>query len=83
MRARLHKAKFVLPNLFTLASLFCGFYSVAQSFGAPETGETGQLYTAALAILFCESMYWSHRAASAPNAPVRVPPEYATITVRP
>jgi hypothetical protein len=38
---------------------------------------------AAFAIRFCDSMYSSHRAALVPNAPVSVPPEYATMTVRP
>ena len=35
---------------------------------------------AALAICRCEAMYSSHRAAFVPNAPVNVPPEYATVT---
>jgi CDP-diacylglycerol---serine O-phosphatidyltransferase len=38
-----------LPNLFTLAALFCGFYAIARSFGASTTED---LYAAALAILF-------------------------------
>src|SRR5512135_1028120 len=40
---------FVLPNAFTLGSLFCGFYSLTRSFGR---GTPQELYAAALAILF-------------------------------
>ncbi len=45
---RLRKALFVLPNLFTVSSIFCGFY--AMSLVAGE--QTGRYYQAALAILF-------------------------------
>jgi CDP-diacylglycerol--serine O-phosphatidyltransferase len=45
----LRKTYFLLPNLFTLSSVFCGFFSVTLS----ATGETPeQLYQAALAICF-------------------------------
>lgn len=40
---------FVLPNLFTVSSIFCGIYSLTLSSGE-ATGE--QLYKAALAIFF-------------------------------
>ena len=45
----LRKAMFVLPNLFTLSSIFCGFYAVVLASGDP--GPT-QLYQAALAVFF-------------------------------
>lgn len=45
----MRRAAFVLPNLFTLSSLFCGFFSIAQSFGA---GSTDELHAAAIAILY-------------------------------
>lgn len=47
MRPR--KLLFVLPNLFTVTSILCGFY--AMTLCAGEAGHT-QLYRAALAILF-------------------------------
>jgi CDP-diacylglycerol--serine O-phosphatidyltransferase len=40
---------FILPNAFTLGSLFCGFYSMTLVAGTPAPG---RLYGAALAILF-------------------------------
>ena len=45
----LRKLMFVLPNLFTVSSIFCGIYSLTLSSGE-ATGE--QLYKAALAIFF-------------------------------
>ncbi len=46
---KLRKLMFVLPNLFTVTSIFCGFYAITLC-----TGEAGpvQLYQAALAIFF-------------------------------
>ena len=46
---RLRKLLFVLPNLFTVSSIFCGFYAITLC-----TGEAGpvQLYQAALALCF-------------------------------
>lgn len=41
---------YVLPNLFTMGCLFCGFYSIAQSFHS-DGGMDG-LYRAALAIVY-------------------------------
>ena len=45
----LKKALFILPNAFTLASIFCGFYSVQQSTsgGGPQA-----FYDAAIALFF-------------------------------
>lgn len=43
------KLMFVLPNLFTVSSIFCGFYAITLCAG--EASAT-QLYTAALAIFF-------------------------------
>ncbi|MBZ4421209.1 CDP-diacylglycerol--serine O-phosphatidyltransferase [Myxococcus sp. RHSTA-1-4] len=46
---KLRKLMFVLPNLFTVTSIFCGFYAITLC-----TGDAGpvQLYQAALAIFF-------------------------------
>ncbi|MHB1846516.1 MAG: CDP-diacylglycerol--serine O-phosphatidyltransferase [Deltaproteobacteria bacterium] len=46
---RLRKALFVLPNLFTVSSIFCGFYALAV---CAEPGRPGQYYQAAIALLF-------------------------------
>ncbi len=46
---RPHKLMFILPNLFTVTSILCGFYAITLCSG--EAGPT-QLYQAALAILF-------------------------------
>lgn len=46
----LRKAMFILPNLFTVASIFCGFYGAVTAAGA--NGEPGALYRACVAILF-------------------------------
>lgn len=45
---RLRKALFVLPNLFTVSSIFCGFYALALCAG----DRPGRYYQAGLAILF-------------------------------
>lgn len=43
----LHKALFILPNAFTVASIFCGFYAILQA----ASGSTSEHFrTAALAI---------------------------------
>ena len=49
MQINLRKATFVLPNLFTVSSIFLGFYSMTLSAGDPTPA---QLYRAALAIFF-------------------------------
>ncbi len=49
MRLNLRKTLFILPNLFTLSSIFCGFYAVLLSAG-PATED--DLYRAALLIVF-------------------------------
>jgi CDP-diacylglycerol--serine O-phosphatidyltransferase len=49
MQINLRKAMFVLPNLFTVSSIFLGFYSMTLSAGDPTPA---QLYRAALAIFF-------------------------------
>ena len=46
---RPHKLMFILPNLFTVTSILCGFYAMTLCAGV--AGPT-QLYQAALAILF-------------------------------
>ncbi|MBK8010459.1 MAG: CDP-diacylglycerol--serine O-phosphatidyltransferase [Deltaproteobacteria bacterium] len=48
-RFELHKAMFVLPNLFTVSSIFCGFYAITLCLGAPEPLD---LRRAALSIFF-------------------------------
>jgi CDP-diacylglycerol--serine O-phosphatidyltransferase len=49
MRVKLRKAMFVLPNLFTVSSIFLGFYALTLCTGdaTPQ-----QLYRAAIAIFF-------------------------------
>jgi CDP-diacylglycerol--serine O-phosphatidyltransferase len=49
MQINLRKAMFVLPNLFTVSSIFLGFYSMTLSAGDPSPA---QLYRSALAIFF-------------------------------
>jgi CDP-diacylglycerol--serine O-phosphatidyltransferase len=49
MRFDLKKALFILPNLFTLSSIFCGFFAVLTCLGDP-TSEA--FYKAALLIVF-------------------------------
>src|SRR4051812_36056992 len=46
---KLRKLMFVLPNLFTVTSIFCGFYSLTLCCGEATPS---QLYQAALAIFF-------------------------------
>lgn len=49
------KTYFILPNLFTLASVFCGLYSIVLTARLGETGGTSDeelLYKASLAIVF-------------------------------
>lgn len=48
-RIELRKLLFVLPNLFTVSSIFCGFYAITLCAGE-ASGE--QLYRAALLIFF-------------------------------
>src|ERR1700688_4984761 len=48
-RPNLRKLMFVLPNLFTVSSIFCGVYSITLSAGEP-TGDN--FYRAAVAIFF-------------------------------
>lgn len=45
---RLRKALFVLPNLFTVSSIFCGFYAMSLVSG----DRPGRFYQAAIALLF-------------------------------
>ena len=49
MRVRLRKTLFILPNLFTLASVLCGYYAILLCADAP-TGD--DYYRAALLILY-------------------------------
>ena len=48
-RVDLRKAMFVLPNLFTVSSIFCGFYAITLCLDSPLPVH---LYRAALAIFF-------------------------------
>lgn len=49
MRIDLKKSLFILPNLFTLSSIFCGFYAIVLSSG--DQG-SGAFYQASLLIIF-------------------------------
>src|SRR5260370_6998160 len=46
---KFRRLMFVLPNLFTLTSIFCGFYAITLCAGEATPA---QLYQAALAIFF-------------------------------
>src|SRR5260370_20860490 len=46
---KFRRLMFVLPNLFTLTSIFCGFYAITLCAGEATAA---QLYQAALAIFF-------------------------------
>jgi CDP-diacylglycerol--serine O-phosphatidyltransferase len=46
---KLRKLMFVLPNLFTVTSIFCGFYALTLCIGEAAPA---QLYQAAIAIIF-------------------------------
>lgn len=46
---KLRKTLFILPNLFTMSSVFCGLYSIVHSFGGAEPQD---FLAAALAIVF-------------------------------
>lgn len=48
-RFDLRKAMFALPNLFTLSSVFCGFYAILL---ASDTPTPNDLYRAGLAVFF-------------------------------
>ncbi|MGZ3405911.1 MAG: CDP-alcohol phosphatidyltransferase family protein, partial [Polyangia bacterium] len=45
----LRKTFFILPNLFTLSSVFCGFFAITLCAGSPTIDG---LYQAAVAICF-------------------------------
>ncbi|HEV8322023.1 MAG TPA: CDP-diacylglycerol--serine O-phosphatidyltransferase [Myxococcota bacterium] len=49
LRLNLGKALFILPNLFTCASIFCGFYSIIKSLGGRSPLD---LHRAAVFIVF-------------------------------
>ena len=49
LRFDLRKAMFVLPNLFTVSSIFCGFYAIVLASG---DASPSHIYRAALAVFF-------------------------------
>lgn len=49
MRIPLRKSLFILPNAFTLSSVFCGFYAVVLCLGTPTDDD---YYRAAMMIIF-------------------------------
>lgn len=49
MRINLRKSLFILPNLFTLSSVFCGFYAVVLCASSPTDDD---FYRAALLIIY-------------------------------
>ena len=51
-RFDLRKALFILPNLFTLSSIFCGFYAMLLSAQYNETSDPAMLMKACICILF-------------------------------
>lgn len=50
MRINLRKSLFILPNLFTLSSIFCGFYAIVL--GAQDSAGPDRFYRASLLIIF-------------------------------
>lgn len=51
-RFDLSKAMFILPNLFTVSSIFCGFYAAVTAAGATGDTASADLYRACIAVLF-------------------------------
>ena len=51
-RFDLSKALFILPNLFTVSSIFCGFYGAVLAASASGPTMADQLYRACIAVLF-------------------------------
>ena len=49
MRINLRKSLFILPNLFTLSSVLCGFYAIVLCASDPTEDD---LYRASLLIIF-------------------------------
>jgi CDP-diacylglycerol---serine O-phosphatidyltransferase len=49
VKVNLRKSLFILPNLFTCSSIFCGFYAIVLSAGDPVPSD---FYVAALLIVF-------------------------------
>ncbi len=49
MQLTLRKSLFILPNLFTLSSVFCGFYAIQLCMGTPTDDEH---YRSAMLIIF-------------------------------
>src|SRR5689334_18907983 len=47
----LRKTFFILPNLFTLSSVFCGFFAVV-TVGGGQAADEARIYQAAIAICF-------------------------------
>ncbi len=43
---------FILPNLFTVSSIFCGFYAAVTAAGAVDDHVSADLYRACIAVLF-------------------------------
>src|ERR1700751_5748242 len=48
----LRKTFFILPNLFTLSSVFCGFFAIITVAAGGPRASSEQLYQAAIAICF-------------------------------
>ena len=51
-RFDLQRAAFILPNLFTLSSIFCGFYAAVTAAAMVPGQERETLYRACVAVLF-------------------------------
>ncbi|MEE2785719.1 MAG: CDP-diacylglycerol--serine O-phosphatidyltransferase [Myxococcota bacterium] len=51
-RFDLSKALFILPNLFTVSAIFCGFYAAILAASANGAGKAETLYRACIAVLF-------------------------------
>jgi len=53
-RFDLKKAMFVLPNMFTVASIFCGFYAIVQCLDTPAPNEMRRAALAIFVGMFCD-----------------------------
>ncbi len=51
-RFDLHKAMFILPNLFTISSIFCGFYAAVTAASAVGPDDKNKLILASAAVFF-------------------------------
>ena len=59
-RFDLRKALFILPNLFTLSSIFCGFYAMLLAAQYDASGDVAMLMKACICILAAFPIWHQH-----------------------